>query len=192
MKKIIIALLLIFAMLICLPSCNDNTTKDNTLETLNGLTRNFVTNKAYTIEVVVENASGDKITEEYSITYAYGRRSVEYKIEKINAFIVDGDTITAPEEYITVSTGTYDREESANTRYDLPTFTFSDETVKDYGAKDGIMTGKVADLEAFMGSTVKATDATVEVHYNESNIGRITVSYKTESGNTTTITYTIK
>jgi hypothetical protein len=192
MKKIIIALLLIFAMLICLPSCNDNTNKDNTLETLNGLTRNFVTNKAYTIEVVVENASGDKITEEYSITYAYGRRSVEYKIEKINAFIVDGDTITAPEEYITVSTGTYDREESANTRYDLPTFTFSDETVKDYGACDGIMTGKIADLEAFMGSTVKSTDATVEVHYNESNIGRITVSYKTESGNTTTITYTIK
>ncbi len=190
MKKIIVSLLLICSMLICLPSCENNTEADKTLKKLNTLAAKPSTE--YSISIEVQNASGDKIVEQYDISFSYGRRMVDYRIERLNSFTVNSEEIIAPDGYKTVTTGSYDRETSAEARFDLPTFNFSDEALKDYKAIDGVFTAKILDSVAFFGKDLDCNDATLTVSYTENKINTVSISYKAESGNVTTITYTIK
>lgn len=190
MKKIIASLLLICSMLICLPSCGNNTEADKALKKLDTLAKNPSTDYYITIEV--KNKLGEKITEQYDVSFFYVKRMVDYRIERLNSFTVDGESIIAPDEYKTVTVGSYDLETSAEARFDLPAFSFTDKALKDYKLEYGVFTAIIADPIEFFGKDLDCKDATLTVSYTESKINTVSISYKAESGNVTTITYTIK
>lgn len=194
MKKIIIALTLILAMILCLPSCNNSNEYSKDIETLNTLASNSV--KSYTIEIKIVSTEGEKITELYTVKETNGERTVKYRIERLNGFIVDGDNITFPDEYMTVTEGTLDAIESANEKYVFPSFNFSTDNLtvtklSDHGTYNS-MQANVKSIESFTGGSIDGRDAQIIVKYDAYQISSVALSFVSASGNTTTITYTVK
>lgn len=213
MKRNLIAVILILSLVICLPACFSNepqkttdgtatsSTTSSTTSTSPKIEENpdFVTFNAmfdkeftdYTIDITVTGYNGDEINEKYTVISKDGVRSVEYRIERLNEFTIDGDEIIAPEEYISVEEGIYDTEQSAADRFNVPTFNFSyahlsesDVTIHNSYSTD------ITSLEHFMGLDVNASEASVKLTFSGETAKSIIVSYVTESDNTVTITYT--
>ena len=111
MKRTILAVILIFALLICLPACTTTDSNQKVYDLLTGYAA--INPDSYRIEVTVTGPNGYKATTLYTVTTDNGVRTVATREEKLNGFIVDGE-ITAPESYVTVTEGTLSPEESAN------------------------------------------------------------------------------
>lgn len=192
MKRSIIALTLIALFILCLPACDSAADNGRIFETLNGYAQADTQN--YTIEMTVSAPDGTKTTEKYTVTTADGVRTVEYEITTLNSFTVNGNTITAPDAFSTVTKGTLDAEESAKEAYDLPKFNFSNETLRNFVHKDGIppftFSGEVISTGTFMGKLISGTEITMEGSYTIGALEVVTLSYKILSGNTVTVTYT--
>ena len=194
MKKIIIALILVMALIVCLPSCDSSNKYNEDLNTLNSLAS--IGAKSYTINIKVNSPEGESITEIYTVKYTNDTRIVSYKTEKLNGFIIDGENISAPNEYITVAEGTLDATESANAKYAFPSFNFTKKAisvnkVSNHGTYR-TMQAKINSLHEFTGGSLEGSDASLTVKYDNYQITSIVISYVTSSGNTTTITYTVK
>jgi len=194
MKKIIIALILVMAMMLCLPSCDKSSEYKEDLKALDALAANGA--KSYTIEITVASAEGERITELYTVKETNGERTVKYKIEKLNGFVVDGDSISAPNEYMSVSEGTFDAAESASEKYAFPSFSFNSNNlsvnkISDHGTYS-VMQASINSLNGFTGGSIDGQDPNVTITYNDYQITSIALSYTTASGNTATVTYTIK
>ena len=187
MKRIIIALLLVFTLVICLPSCNQN--GKSPLDTVNELAQKASGN--YTIEIQIASLNGDKVVERYNVTEADGQRSVSYRIEKINSFIIGEDEITIPDSYLTVTEGVYSVEESASTDFDLPSFNFTSASLSNVTVEDGKISASIASTEALMGTKLVGSDFTVSINYTSEAITSIVIGYVTSFGNNVTLTYTL-
>jgi hypothetical protein len=187
MKRIIIALLLVLTLVICLPSCNQ--TGKNPLDTVNTLAQNASGN--YTIEIQIASLNGDKVTERYTVTEVDGTRSVSYRIEKINSFVIDGENITVPDDYMTVNEGVYSVEESASSEFDLPSFNFTTAALSSVITEEGKISASLSSTEDFMGAKLVGTGFTVSVNYTETAITSIVISYVTSFNNNVTVTYTL-
>lgn len=193
MKRILIALFLIFSLVICLPACdmigqdkpieeNPDFAKFNTM-----LDAKF---ENYTITVSTTSANNHKVNSKYVVSTVNGERSVAYTIETINSFVVDGDSITIPDEYNTTSTGVYDSVESANTKFDVPNFNFSYKCIKNDVITHITFNADIISLNDFMGLNVKTTDAEFSLEYSKDALKSIEITYVTENDNTVVITYT--
>lgn len=192
MKRSIIALILVSVFMLCLPACVPEADNTQTFETLNGYAQTGA--KEYTISITVTAADGSAVNETYDISTAEGVRSVAYRIEKRNAFVVENGVITAPEEAVTVTSGTYDETESAKAAYDLPVFHFSDESLRNFQNREGLppfgFSAEVVSTEKLMGKLINGTDIKVEGTYTIGTMESVILSYTTLSGNTVTVSYT--
>lgn len=183
----ILSVMLIFTCLFCLTACPVN---NEDLDKLAELLANASAN--YTLKVSTSSEGGFSSSEEYTVSETDGARTVSYKIEKLNGFTVDGDTVTAPEEYRTVSEGTLTGSDAASPRFDLPSFDFSTSSLKNVQVAEVFplqLSAEISSLESFTGKALSGTGATLSVTYTESAITHITISYTTESGNSCVVEY---
>lgn len=195
MKKIIIAFVLIFSIVLCLSSCDEPAQTDNEAEMNNLNAMAAIDYSVYSIEINVKSTFGNEVTEKYSVIDVNDSKTVRYHIERLNSFAVNGDTVTVPDEYKTVSSGTLDASESNNTKYALPTFNFSSETisVNTIYDEDGVrvLEGSIISPVGFIGSDINGTNIQVSVQFTEKYLKKIVITY--ENGDSfTTITYVIE
>lgn len=185
--KIIIALLTLTCLL-CLTACPVQTDAD--LDKLAELMQSMSTN--YTLKITTTANNGLSITEEYLATETNGTRSVDYWIERLNGFTVDGDTVTAPDEYRTVDEGTLTGDAASSPSFDIPSLDLSTKSLSNVAVAETMplrLTASITSLETFTGKALSGTNATLEVTYTDTSINSIAISYTTTAGNTCTVEY---
>ena len=188
MKRIILALLVIFSLVIALPSCelSSGTASNPEFDWLNTLCARSFSN--YTIDISVESEDGVKVTEHYDVKIVDGVKNINYRIERLSAFdIVDGE-IVLPNDYMSVVEGSITTTEEDE--YALPTFNFSYDCLKSDVVISNTLKAKITSLSKFMGVDFEATDAKVIAVYSSYTVESVSITYTSESGNVVTITYT--
>ena len=196
MKRFLLVMLLVLSLVICLPSCvNDKPQQTPSIEeNPDFATYNAMFDKdfsSYVISMSITSINDDVINETYRVNTVDGVRSVEYRIERLNQFVIDGELITAPDGYISVTEGVYDATESSAARFDVPDFNFSyaclgesEITVLNSYSND------ILSLEQFMGLDVTATDASLNLSFQNNEVKSISISYVSAEESTVVITYT--
>ena len=84
MKRTIIALILMFSILVCLPACSQPSSGQDIYAQLNGFKH---TASSYTISICVTSPIGNQVNETYFVTVEGTAQTVDYHIEKINEII---------------------------------------------------------------------------------------------------------
>ena len=193
MKRILIALLLIFSLVICLPAC-DLLGQDKPIEENPDFAKfNEMFNATfenYTITVSTTSANGHNVNSKYVVTTVNGERSVAYTIETINSFVVDGDAITMPDGYKTTSTGVYDSVTSADVKFNVPHFNFSYGCIKNDIITHLTFNADILSLNDFMGLNVNASGAEFSLEYSKDTLKSMEITYVSNDDNTVVITYT--
>lgn len=185
MKRILIAIILVLSLAICLPACN---TKNNVdYSKFNEMFSRSYNN--YKITVSSTSASGNNVTNEYMVATVNGERRVNYRTEILNQFTVDGDVIELPQEYKTVEQGTYDKTISASSKFDVPSFNFSKNTLKNFNVSTSEFSADITSLSEFMGSNVEATNAKFLLSFSGVHPDSIEISYITAENVSVVITY---
>ena len=153
-----------------------------------------VSAESYSLVIETTERGGATITEKYTVTFADGVRNVTGRIEKINPFLVDGDTITAPDEYMTVTESSFTVSASESDAFALPAFKFSQDTLSeittDLTSFPYVLTADVTSPSAFMGTEVAGSNMKLTAEYVLGSLYAIQLRYKTENDNTVTVTYT--
>ena len=182
MKRILLVLLLIFSMVICLPSCNENIEENPEFAKLNALLTNT------SAHVVIVN-------DKYVVTTANGTKLVSYRTETLNSFVIEGDVVSLPNGYKTVNEGTCNSAEinaSSNKSFDInvPKFQFSYKYINNDTIIPGRVVAKVKSLNGFMGLNIQVKEAKFALQYSDDAPVSMQITYVTQSGNTVIITYT--
>jgi len=193
MKKTIISILCVIAMLLSLSACvSPDVAVDALLQKLSEYAA--ASHDSYTIQIETSNRNGGKVTEKYTVTVSNGVRNVASRVETINPFIVDGDHIASPEEYMTVTEDSFTVSVSESNAFSLPSFQFSGATLSnvkwDEEVFPYVLTADVSSPSAFMGQDVSGSNVKLTVEYVVGSLYSLELSYKTESGNTVNVTYT--
>ena len=184
MNRSIIAIGLILVMLLSFTSCNLVGTEDPNYQTLNELVKKLPEN--YTLIITVESGNGNTVTEKYNVT----GESVQYKVERINAFTHSGDSYNVPDSYKTVEEKVLTPEEQKKHDYSIPNFKFIDSALEAPTKSGGTLNANIISIKNFMGKDIDGENAVLKVSYSPNKIGYISVSYTTENGNRVTIKYT--
>ena len=198
MKRIIIISLLIMSMLLCLPSCDlfggDKPIEENPeFAKLNALFESNFEN--YTITVDTTSPDGHELNDKYVVTTVNGTKSVNYRTETLNSFVIDGNIISMPNGYKTVNEGTCNATEinaSSNKSFDInvPKFQFSYKYINNDTIIPGRVVAKVKSLDGFMGLNIQPKEAKFALQYSDNAPVSMQITYVTQSGNTVVITYT--
>lgn len=193
MKKTILSILCLIAMVFSLCACAEqNPVNDALLSELDGYAA--IRYESYTIKIVSENRNGGKVTEQHSVTVTDGVRNVSSRIETINPFLIDGETVTAPEEYMTVSEFTSTVNEGESTEFGLPGFHFKNGALanikSDKQSYPYVFTADVGSIPGFMQTSIDGSDFKLEVEYVTGALYSLVLSYKSIDGNNVTVTYT--
>lgn len=183
MNRSIIAIGLILVMLLSFTSCTLGGTQDPYYQTLNELVKKLP--ESYTLVITVESGNGNIVTEKYNVN----GDSVQYKVERINAFTPNGDSYNVPDSYKTVEEKTLTPEEQKNHDYSIPNFKFVDSALGTPTISGGTLNASIISIKNFMGKDIDAEDAVLKVSYSPNSIGYISVSYTTGNGNRVTIKY---
>lgn len=191
MKRIILVLFLILSLLICLTSCPEEIKEENSqFAKFNEMFAKTYDN--YTIAVFTLTFDGAYLDNNYNVTTVDGVTYVEYHVETLNEFVIEGDTISIPDGYKTVTKGVYNSISDAEIvdSYKVPQFNFSASCLNSVKIGDTLLTANVKSLADFMGLNVNCINATVQVEYQDDILYYIDIVYETESGNTVFMTYT--
>ena len=188
MKRILVALFLILSFVICLPSCTEVIEENPEFARFNEMFSTRFEN--YTITVSATNPDSLlTATETYVVNTVNGERTVAYRIETFNLFEIDGESITVPDNYIAVTEGVYVGEDAMNSKYDVPTFKFSNTCLTPDIIKSDVLCAYITSLNTFMGLNVPATDAAVIVSVRNNVADYIQISYRDSANNYIHITY---
>lgn len=186
MKKIILALFVIFSLVIALPSCNFGVDDSNPdFDLLNDLcNKDF---SSYTIKVAIEYANGGALNEQYDVTVVEGVKNVNYKVERFSGFDTNGDSISVPGNYVTTTEGTLTSSEADE--YALPEFNFSYKTLGSDMVVGRTLKANIVSLKGFAGIDMSISNGSVKVEYTSSAVNNVAITFDTDSGNTVTVTY---
>lgn len=193
MKKKLLSILCVIATVISLCACvEQNATEDALLKELDSYAAESY--EKYTIKIESANRNGGKVTEYHSVTVVDGIRNVNSRFEKINPFTIDGGSITAPEEYMTVSETTLTVNEGESTAFGLPGFRFDRDALSnikwDTESYPYVLTADVTSTAAFMQNSIDGSNFKLEVEYVTGALYSLQIRYKSDAGNSVTVTYT--
>ena len=191
MKRILVALFLILSFVICLPSCTTEVEENPEFARFNEMFNAKFENYTITVSATAIN-SHLTATETYVVNTVNGERTVAYRIESLNLFEINGDSITVPENFITVTEGVYVGEDAMNSKYNVPTFKFSNTCLSPEIIKSDVLCAHITSLSTFMGLDVPATDAAVIVSVENNAATSIQISYMDSANNYIDITYSFK
>ena len=192
MKRILIALFLVLSLVICLPACTEESITDYIEYT--AFNEMFSANfDNYTITVVTTSYNNDVLNDTYVVSTIAGITYVRYTIETLNEFVIEGDTISIPDGYKTVTEGVYNDNTDAEIveSFKVPKFNFSSSCISSVNITDSTLTADINSLKDFMGLNLEVTDATVRVEYEGTSLSCVVISYDTVEGNSVVITYTL-
>ena len=187
MKKIIITLILVFSLIIALPSCDINNSQQSNpdFDKLNELCS--IDYSSYKINIVIETLDS-KITEDYSVTVEDAVKTVDYRIERYSTFeILPDGTISVPTNHITVQEGRLTTEDEG--KYDLPSFNFSYDSLESDIIIGNTLKADIISFSSFIGTYMNVEDAKVVAQYTSSTLRSIVITFVTESGQSVTVQY---
>lgn len=191
MKRILITLFLVLSLVICLPACTKGKVEENPeFAKFNEMFAK--TFDDYTITVLTTSYNGDFLSDKYTVKTVDGVTSVTYRVETLNEFVVEGDMITVPDGYTTVTEGVYNSNTDAEAvrNYTVPKFNFSNKCIGNVYISDSMFSADITSIEGFMGLNLHVTDATVIVTYSENAPASVIISYTTAADSKVIITYT--
>lgn len=211
MKRIIISVVLILALLMSFVACDNkdsnetpsdgDTTPSATqpsepqktvYDVLNGLTKQNYKK----IQLDITTLTGDI---ELEANYTLMANKVEYSIEQLNLLPSDGNLNNISPNYKTTIQGSAIIENGKVTKLDdkavnLPeydelkgAFDFKESSFKNIQSENGTFAADVVDASDFMGTDKTISDMKIIVEYNETAFQKITLSYKTSTSNVTTV-----
>ena len=212
MKKIIISIILMLALLMSFVACdngdsngtpsNGNTTPPVTqpsdpektvYEVLNGLT-----NQSYKkIKLDITTLTGDI---ELKANYTLTANKVDYSIEQLNFLPSDGNLENVSPDYKTTIQGSATIENGKVTKLDdeavnLPeydelkgAFDFKESYFKNIQTESGKVTADVVNVSAFIGTDKSISDMKIVAEYSDAAFQKMTITYKT-SKSTITFVY---
>ena len=208
MKKIIISIILMLALLMSFVACdkgdslNGDTTSPGTqfsetektvYDVLNGLT-----NQSYKkIKLDITTLTGDI---ELKANYALSANKVDYSIEQLNFLPSDGNLENVSPDYKTTIQGSATIENGKVTKLDdeavnLPeydelkgAFDFKESYFKNIQTESGKFTADVVNASAFIGTDKSISDMKIAAEYSDAAFQKMTITYKT-SKSTITFVY---
>ena len=195
MKRILLVLLLIFSMVICLPSCNEKIEENPEFAKFNEMFNKDFEN--YTITVETTSVNGDILNNKYVVTTTDGNKMVNYRIETLNSFGVDGDTITTPESYKKIVEGTqsldfmkFNNDLAPYMHCSVPQFIFSYSCLSSDVITPVSFKATITSLSKFMNLNLNASNAKVYIEFSGAKAKSVEISYLTEAKSSVVITYT--
>lgn len=212
MKKMLILIILMLALLVSFVACDDgdpngtssngDTTPPNTqpsepektvYDVLNDLTKQSYTK----IQLDITTLTGDI---ELEANYALTANKVEYSIERLNLLPSDGNLNNISPNYKTTIQGTATIENGKVTKLDnedvnLPEydelkgdFDFKESYFKNIQTENGKFTADVVNASAFVGTNKTISDMKIVAEYSDAAFQKMTITYKT-SNSTITLVY---
>ena len=206
MKKIIISMVLLFALLMCITACSGSKDPEPTPggsdtptppipQTVYEKLDSFVDKEYKKVKVgVVTNTDNIQLSAEYVLT----QYNVLYSIEQLNLLPPDGDITEVSPEYKTTISGSaiVDNEEiiildGANVT--LPTydelkgdFNFNEDNLKNVIIENNTLIADVLSPSMFYGAEVNVQNMKITVEYTETAISKIIITYQTTYSSVTT------
>ena len=194
MKRILLVLLLIFSMVICLPSCDEKIEENPEFAKFNEMFNKDFEN--YTITVDTTSYNGDVLNNKYVVSTVDGKKTVTYRVETLNEFTVDNDNLIAPESYKNIVEGTksldsmkYNDDLAPYIHCIVPRFNFSYSCLSSDIITPVSFKANITSLYGFMKLNVEATDATVSIEFSGETVDSIEISYVTTAESTVVIKY---
>lgn len=212
MKKIIIALILMLALLMSFVACSDGNTNENSntegssqqttpqppypektvYDTLNELSKQNYSK----ILLNITTLTGDI---ELGANYVLKATNITYSIEQLNLLPTDGDLSNTSSNYKSTIQGTATVENGKvtkldNVEVDIPeydelkgAFEFKDSYFKNIQKENGKFSADVISVAEFLGNNRDISNMKVIVEYNSSAFQKITITYKTTNSTVTTV-----
>ena len=191
MKKTLIPLVLVLALLTCFVSCDFGNSK-NTYEILNELVQ--VNYKK--VELDITTVTGDI---ELESSFVLTDSIVAYSVEQLNTLPSDGNVENSSPNYKTLLTGNAIIENEKVVKLDgesvtLPSydelkgrFDFKESNFQNVETENGKFTANVISPSAFLGIEKSLNDMKIVVDYNSSALQKITITYKTTNSAVITV-----
>ena len=201
MKKIIISIILMLALLMSFVACDngDSSNRDDTSpatqsseaeKTVYDVLNDLTTQSYKKIQLDITTLTGDI---ELKANYALTENKVEYSIEQLNLLPSDGDLNDVSPDYKTTIQGSATVENGKVTKLDdeavnLPeynelkgAFDFKESSFQNIQSENGRFAADVADVSAFVGVDKTISDMKIVVEYSDTAFQKITISYKTSN-----------
>ena len=190
MKKIILSVILILALLTSLIACNND--DKSVYDTLNDLTKESYSKIQLDITTVTE---GIELKANYTLTAS----KVDYSVEQLSLLPTDGDLGNVSEEYKTTVKGTatiengkvtsFNNEEVNLPQYDelKGHFDFKESYFTNIKDEDGRFSADVTSNTGFLGTDKALNDVKVVVEYNNDALKTIKVIYETATSTVTSV-----
>ena len=201
MKKIIISIILMLALLMSFVACDKgNTDNEQSLENETTVydTLNKLSKQSYNkIKLNITTLTGDI---ELKADYALTASKVEYSIEQLNLLPSDGNLGGVSSNYKTTNQGSATVENGKVTKLDdeainLPeydelkgAFDFKESYFKNIQTESGKFTADVVNVSAFIGTDKSISDMKIAAEYSDAAFQKMTITYKT-SKSTITFVY---
>ena len=195
MKKIIMSMVLLFALFICTTACSggedrkptlgeDSTAEQTVYEQLDALAD--VNYKKVKVGVVTDT-DNVQLFAEYILT----QYNVHYSIEQLNKLPPNGDITGISPEYKSTITGTASVDNGEMIILDgievtLPTydalkgdFNFDENNLKNVIIEDNVLKAEVVSSSTFYGSEVNVENMKITVEYTQTAFSKIIITYQT-------------
>ena len=211
MNKILVSIILIFALLMCLGSCavedeleglesKTNTNQNELIPQANATVydslNKLVQTKYKKVNLDITSVTGDvELTSNYVLTDSV----VSYSVEQLNKLPIDGNIENISPNYKKTLTGTAKIENGKVTTLDgesvtLPSydelsgkFNFKENVFKSIKIEAGKFTAEVVSISEFLGIDKAIDEMTIVVEYTSSALQKITITYKTTNSTVTTV-----
>ena len=209
MKKSIIALILSFALLMCMTACSGSKDPEPTTggesttptppppvtETIYDKLDDFADLNYQQIKLSIVTVTGDI---QLSANYTLMQSNVSYSVEQLNMLPSNGDLTGISPDYKTTHTGyakivdgkvtELDGEEVTLPSYDelKGDFSFAESNFKNVTTQGNSLSADVNSPSSFYGSTVNVQNMKVTVEYTETALSKIVITYQTANSTVTT------
>ena len=210
MKRSIIALVLSFALLMCMTACSGSKDPEPTpggdtpppvTQTIYEKLDEFADLNYQQIKLAVVTVTGEiQLSAKYTLTQS----NVSYSVEQLNMLPSNGDLTGVSPEYKTTHTGYAKIVDGKITELDgegvtLPSydelkgnFSFAESNFKNVTTQGNSFSADIVSPSSFYGSTVNVQNMKVNVEYTDTALSKIIITYQTaKSTVTTTYEFTI-
>lgn len=214
MKKILLSIVLLFAMIIAMVSCNQpnpepspQTTTPGSQETTGGDIQETpktvweilqeLSQKQYSkVELDIQTVTGNV---ELNANYILTNSNVNYSVEQLNLLPSDGDLTNISPEYKTRLSGTATIKNGKIEKFDgeavnIPSydelkgaFNFKESNFKNVKIENGKLTADVISASNFMGTSKNLSNLKIVVAYNDDALQKLEVTYNTTNSTVTTV-----
>ena len=199
MKKIILSIVLLLAIVATVASCGNPNSESSPQETPKTIweTLQELSQKQYSkVKLDIKTVTGDM---ELNANYVLTNDNVTYSVEQFNLLPADGNLANASQNQKTTLTGTATIQGGKVEKIDgenvtLPSvdelkgaFHFTENNFKNVKTEDGKLIADVNSASAFMGVSQNLSNMKIVVTYNDTALQKLEITYNTTNSMVTTV-----